>query len=341
MSKKLALVIGAGAFGTSIASILADNFDKVLLKVRSQDVYDSLLKHENTIYLPGLTLSENIIPILDWDQVDEYTKESPDLIVSGLPTSAILKYCQDNYELLERYLASGVPFVSLSKGIDPDSLELPDDLFFDLFPKYRDNFCFLSGPSFAKEIIEKQITLVALAGRSKRILESVQDMFSTHYFKVFPTYDIKGVLLGGALKNILAIAGGVIEGLGFNYNTRAALITRGITEMLRFGEVFNARPETFYGLSGMGDLILTTTGELSRNKSFGLEIATGKKAADIIASKRSVVEGYRTTKAAYLLSKKYDIRASIFSGVYDVLYNDCEPMDKIKAMMLNPAQFSL
>ena len=170
-----------------------------------------------------------------------------------------------------------MPVVCLSKGIDPDTLELPDDLYFELFPRYKELFTFLSGPSFASEIMDKQITLASLAGRSKPVLIRVADMLSCAYFKVFLAYDIKGVLLGGALKNILAIAGGVIEGLGYNHNTRAAMITRGIAEMLRFGKVFNARPETFYGLSGMGDLILTTTSDLSRNKTFGMELPREEK----------------------------------------------------------------
>jgi len=161
----------------------------------------------------------------------------------------------------------------------------------------------------------------------------------TDFFKCFPTYDVKGVLLGGALKNVLAIAGGIIEGLGYNHNTRAALITRGIVEMLRFGVVFNARPETFYGFSGMGDLILTTTGEISRNKSFGIEIAKGHRPAEIIQRSRSVVEGYKTAKAAYGLSQKYDIRAMLFTGVYKVLYEEADAKDLMKGMMTLPAKF--
>ena len=164
--------------------------------------------------------------------------------------------------------------------------------------------------------MDKQITLASLAGRSKAVLVRVADMLSCPYFKVFLAYDIKGVLLGGALKNILAIAGGVIEGLGYNHNTRAAMITRGIAEMLRFGKVFNARHETFYGLSGMGDLILTTTGDLSRNKTFGMELAG--KAKEIIESQRSVVEGYKTA-LALRLTEKYEIRARIFNGIYEAL----------------------
>jgi glycerol-3-phosphate dehydrogenase (NAD(P)+) len=164
-------------------------------------------------------------------------------------------------------------------------------------------------------------------------------MLATDFFKALPTTDVKGVLLGGSLKNVIAIAGGIMEGLGYNHNTRAALITRGITEMLRFGSFFGARPETFYGLSGMGDLILTTTGELSRNKSFGIEIAKGRKAEEIIKSTKSVVEGYKTTKAAYLLANKMKIRARIFSGIYEVLYNNHNPAEVIQGLMMLPAKF--
>jgi glycerol-3-phosphate dehydrogenase (NAD(P)+) len=164
-------------------------------------------------------------------------------------------------------------------------------------------------------------------------------MVNTPYFKALASYDVKGVLLGGALKNILAIAGGVIEGLGYNHNTRAAMITRGIAEMLRFGTVYNARPETFYGLSGMGDLILTTTGDLSRNKTFGLELAKGRKAEDIIRSQRTVVEGYKTAKAVHFISERYNIRAQIFNGVYEVLYENHPPKEVITRIMRSPSKF--
>lgn len=342
MSKsfKTALVIGAGAFGTSIASVVAQNFEKVILKVRSDDIYESIKNKKNEIYLPGHSLSDNIDGAKDWDEVESITKlDDIDLIISGLPAAALVAYFSKNKHKVEPLLRRGVPLVSLSKGIDPKSLDLPDDIFYDLFPGLKDSFFFLSGPSFAKEIMEEQITLVSLAGRLTRDLKKIGDMLATPFFKVFPTYDIKGVLLGGALKNVLAIAGGTIEGLGYTHNTRAAMITRGIAEMLRFGMVFNARPETFYGLSGMGDLILTTTGELSRNKQFGMELAKGRKANDIIASTRSVVEGYKTTKAVHFLCEKYDIRASIFEGVYSVLYEDKDPNEVIKSLMVQPARF--
>jgi glycerol-3-phosphate dehydrogenase (NAD(P)+) len=341
MKYETAIVVGAGSFGTSIASVLAQNFERVILKVRSSDVYESLKKNVNEIYLPGVTLSSNIVPALTWEELDSLVTGKIQLIVSGLPAAGISDFFKDNYDRFLGYLINRIPVVSLSKGIDPDTLELADDLLFDMYPQFREMFCFLSGPSFAKEIIDQQITLVTLAGRSKPVLTDVSKMMNAPYFKVFPSYDVKGVLLGGALKNILAISGGIIEGLGYNHNTRAAMITRGIAEMLRFGKVFNARPETFYGLSGMGDLILTTTGDLSRNKQFGLDIAGGKTAEEIISSQRTVVEGYKTAKAAHLLCKKYEIRASIFNGVYSVLYEGMDPAEGIKNLMRLPSKFEI
>jgi glycerol-3-phosphate dehydrogenase (NAD(P)+) len=337
---QVALVIGGGAFGTSVANLISESFERVYVLVRSNDVFEGINSGENSIYLPNKKLNKNITAILNFEDLGNDHK-SIQLIISGLPTSAISPFCQEHHEQIRSFLVRSVPVVCLSKGIDPDSLELPDDLYFDLFPKHRDLFTFLSGPSFASEIMDKQITLASLAGRSRPVLIQVADMLSCPYFKVFLAYDIKGVLLGGALKNILAISGGIIEGLGFNHNTRAAMITRGIAEMLRFGKVLNARPETFYGLSGMGDLILTTTSDLSRNKSFGIELAKGRKAKEIISSQRSVVEGYKTALAAHRLSEKYEIRARIFNGIFEVLYNDKEPREIIERLMLLPAKFEI
>ena len=337
MTFKTALIFGAGAFGTSIASVLSENFKQVIVKVRSQDIYDSIKNGENAIYLPGQKLAKNIVPALTWEEVDELSNNNQiELLVNGLPTSAIGPFYSENQDRFIKYFESKIPFVSLSKGIDPETLELPDDLFNHFFSEYHDYLTYLSGPSFAKEILDKQVTIVSLAGKDPDVLLSVSSMLQTEYFKAFPTYDVKGVLLGGALKNILAIAGGILEGMGYNHNTRAAMITRGITEMLRFGKVYNARPETFYSFSGMGDLILTTTSSLSRNKTFGLEIAKGRKPLEIIESQRSVVEGYKTTKAAHKLASKYHIRTSLFNGIYEILYNDIAPEDVIKKLMEQP-----
>jgi glycerol-3-phosphate dehydrogenase (NAD(P)+) len=333
-----AVVFGGGAFGTSIASVLAENFNQVIIKVRSKDVYESINAGENSVYLPGQKLNSNICSALTWEELDKKIADNKvELIVNGLPTGAINTFYSQNKKRVEEYFEAGVPLISISKGIDPDTLEMSDDLFQDHFPHFQDQITYLSGPSFAKEIIDKQITVVALAGKVPEVLLDVCKKMNTGYFKAMPTYDIKGVLLGGALKNILAIAGGILEGLGYNHNTRAAMITRGITEMLRFGKVYNARPETFYSYAGMGDLILTTTSSLSRNKTFGLEIAkSGKSPEEIINAQRSVVEGYKTTKAAFNLAKKYQIRAPLFEGMYEVLYNGMEPSQVLKMLMKIP-----
>lgn len=339
MKYNTALVLGGGAFGTSIAFVLAQNFKKVIIKVRSEENRAEINRGENTTYLPGQRISPSIKAALNWEEVEKLTEGPVELIVSGLPMSAIEDFCIRNLPQMKNYLSQGIPLVNLAKGIDPETLKLPDELFKTYFEEFRPQLMYLSGPSFAKEIVEKQITLVSLAGEDRNKLIEACEMLGTPFFKANPTTDVKGVLLGGALKNVIAIAGGIMEGLGYNHNTRAALITRGIVEMLRFGTVFGARPETFYGPSGMGDLILTTTGELSRNKSFGLEMAKGRKPEEIIRSSKSVVEGYMTTEAVFHLAQQKHIRTRIFGGVYKVLYEGAEPREVIQSLMSLPPRF--
>jgi glycerol-3-phosphate dehydrogenase (NAD(P)+) len=339
MKFKTALVLGGGAFGTAIGFVLTQNFQKVIILVRSQENYDEINRGENTTYLPGQLLPSTILAAKSWEEVAALTEGEIELIISGLPMSAIEDFCMRHEREMRTLLERGISLVNLAKGIDHETLKLPDELFKTHFEEFRPQLMYLSGPSFAKEIIDKQITLVSLAGEDREELLHTCDMLGTDFFKAVPTTDVKGVLLGGSLKNVIAIAGGIMEGLGYNHNTRAALITRGIVEMLRFGVVFGARPETFYGPSGMGDLILTTTGELSRNKAFGIEIAKGKRPEEIIARTKSVVEGYKTTKAAFLLAKKMNIRARIFSGLYEVLYEDADPREVVQRLMLLPPKF--
>ena len=339
MKYKTALVLAGGAFGTSIGFVLTQNFHKVIIKVRSQEIYDEINRGENTTYLPGQKLPASLKAALTWEEVDQIKAGEIDLIISGLPMAAIDNFCQTNHEELKKLLDTGIPLVSLAKGIDHETLKLPDEIFRTHFEEYRKQLMYLSGPSFAKEILDKQITIVSIAGEDKVNLLNACDMLGTDFFKALPTTDVKGVLLGGSLKNVIAIAGGIMEGLGYNHNTRAALITRGIVEMLRFGSFFGARPETFYGPSGMGDLILTTTGELSRNKSFGIEIAKGRKPEDIIRASKSVVEGYKTAKAAHFLAENKHINARIFTGLYKVLYEGHDPKEVIQALMMLPPKF--
>ena len=344
MSKpyKHALVIGGGAFGTSIANVLTNNFEKVILKLRNPKIQEEILEHrENRAYLKGHTLPLNLIPVLNWSEVEKHTKSSLDLIVSGLPMRSLFKFYTENREYLTGYLERNIPLVSLSKGItlEKTGIEFPDDIFFRLWPRHRHLFTFLSGPSFAREIMEKQITLVTLTGESKQQLARISSMFNTNYFKVLGSDDIKGVLLGGALKNVIAIAGGIIEGLGYSTNTRAAMITRGIAEMLKFAPLYDAKPETFYGLSGMGDLILTTSGGLSRNKRYGLELALGGDPFKTLHRQGGVVEGYETTQAVDVISEVYGVQTYIFKGVYRVIFKEENPRKVIDELMSLPFRF--
>lgn len=339
MKFNTALVLAGGAFGTSLAFVLSHNFKRIIIMVRSEELALEINSGENKTYLPGQKLPGTIRAARNWEELEALTEEKVDLIVSGLPMSAIEGFCSENEKELKKYLKTGVPLISLAKGIDHETLRLPDEMFLAHFEEFRGQLMYLSGPSFAKEIIDKQITIVSLAGEDREKLLWACEMLATPFFKSMPTTDVKGVLLGGALKNVIAIAGGIMEGLGYNHNTRAALITRGIVEMLRFGKVLGARPETFYGFSGMGDLILTTTGELSRNKSFGIEIAKGRGAEEIIKSSKSVVEGYKTTKAAHLLAQKQHIKTRIFDGIYRVLYENKNPKEEIQELMVLPPKF--
>jgi glycerol-3-phosphate dehydrogenase (NAD(P)+) len=339
MKFNTALVLGGGAFGTALGFVLTQNFRKVIILVRSKENYEEINSGENKTYLPGQKLPGTISAALDWDEVRKDALGEIELVISGLPMSAIEDFCSHHKNELNNLLNKDIPLVNLAKGIDHETLKLPSELFNSHFEKYKSQLMYLSGPSFAKEIIDKQITLVSLAGEDREKLLKTCEMLGTDFFKAVPTTDVKGVQLGGSLKNVIAIAGGIMEGLGYNHNTRAALITRGIVEMLRFGVIFGAKPETFYGPSGMGDLILTTTGELSRNKAFGIEISKGRSPEEIISKSKSVVEGYKTTKAAHLLSKKMNIRTRIFSGLYEVLYEQADPREVVQNLMKLPPKF--
>ncbi|MDH4468200.1 MAG: NAD(P)-dependent glycerol-3-phosphate dehydrogenase [Bacteriovoracaceae bacterium] len=342
MTKKFkhAIIFGAGAFGTSIGSVLAHQFQKVTLIVREKELFRSVNEnHQNPLYLPNVILPKECVAVMDWSDIKGQDAEEVELMVCGLPMRAIPSYLKKHKSDIASFLKRDVPLVNLAKGMDPDTLELPDDLFYNHFSEYKKQIAFLSGPSFAREIVDQQITCVSVAAPDREVLIQLIKMFNNSYFKMFPTYDAKGLLLGGALKNVLAIAAGIVEGLGLNHNTRAALITRGIEEMLRFGEVVNARPETFYGLSGMGDLILTTTGDLSRNRLFGLELAKGKSPAELMSNDRATVEGYKTTAAAYKLAQKYQIRTRIFSGLYQILFQDVSVKKVMHEVMAAPVRF--
>lgn len=309
-------VIGAGAWGTSIASMLAGKKLSVSLWMYEKELAEETDRTRvNRIYLPGAVLPEGIKVTSDLETALKRSRT----IISVIPTQHI----RDIFEKALPYIGDETSFVSASKGIEIGTLKRPSEILQEIFP--RKGISALSGPSFASEVIKKLPTAVTLASRNKKEARRLQELLSTNYFRIYTHEDIIGVELGGALKNVVAIAAGICDGLGLGNNARAALITRGLAEMKRLGIAMGASENTFSGLSGMGDLVLTATANLSRNYTFGMKLAQGKTAEQIIAGSRSVAEGVQTSRSVMGLMEKYNIEMPIAHEIYKVIFKGKAP----------------
>jgi glycerol-3-phosphate dehydrogenase (NAD(P)+) len=320
-------VVGAGSWGTALANLLASKGYSIDLWVYEEEVKEQILNHgENQIYLPGASLSKNLNPT---NNIDEAI-QGKDMLLVVVPSHVM--------RVTAEQMAGGVTessiIVSASKGIENESFLTMTGVLQETLPGVpQNNFTALSGPSFAKEVAENMATAVTVAAESPGIAELVQNVFATPAFRVYTSDDILGVELGGAVKNVIAIAAGVIDGLGLGLNTRAALITRGQTEIRRLGVSLGANPRTFTGLAGIGDLILTCTGTLSRNHTVGKKIGQGKKLNEILSDMRMVAEGVKTAKSVYNLSQKLDIEMPISHAMYHILYKDLSPKEAVHRLM--------
>jgi glycerol-3-phosphate dehydrogenase (NAD(P)+) len=237
---------------------------------------------------------------------------------------------------LVRRLGKRPAMICASKGIELSTLSPMSKVFEDELGDLKARYGHLSGPSFAFEVSKELPTSVALGCADKKLAREVQELFSTSYFRVYTTSDYKGVELGGAVKNIIAIAAGISDGLHFGHDSRAALINRGLAEMSRLGKAMGANPQTFMGLSGMGDLVLTCTGDLSRNRQVGMRLGQGQKLLDILGQMKMVAEGVKTTEAVYKLSKKLGVELPITDQVYSILYEGKDPAAAVKDLMARP-----
>jgi glycerol-3-phosphate dehydrogenase (NAD(P)+) len=320
-------LIGSGSFGTALGSLLADKGYDVLMWTRSKDQMDSINQtHKNNKHLSTLLLPEKLRASQDLIEV----VKDKDLILSAPPShvlSDILKQIKD-------ILPNNAPIVSASKGIENNTLRMVSEIFEEEIPgRLHKNLSYLSGPSFAKEIIGRVPTVVSIASKNESTAKKVQEIFSFTYFRTYWTPDVVGVELGGSLKNVIAIAAGVVDGLGHGQNTRAAVITRGLNEMTRLAVKKGADPMTFLGPAGIGDLVLTCCGDLSRNRTVGIKLGQGKKLAEILEEMNELAEGIKTTKSAYELSKKMGVSMPITEEVYKMLYEDKSPKDVILDLM--------
>jgi glycerol-3-phosphate dehydrogenase (NAD(P)+) len=320
-------VLGAGAWGTALAKVLADKLHPTMLW--AHDAAHAAAINEsrtNERYLKGFTLPPTLQATSDLAEA----LRGAELVVVVVPSHALRGVMRDARALIP----SGALICSASKGIENESLMLMSEVLeAELGHDAVHRFTYLSGPSFAKETAAGMPTAVVVAGTSEKETHAVQHAFATERFRVYWSDDVPGVEIGGALKNVVAIAAGIVDGIGFGHNSRAALITRGLAEISRIGVRKGANPLTLAGLSGMGDLVLTCTGELSRNRTVGFEMGRGKTLADVLAHLGHVAEGVKTTKSAYDLGRKMDVDMPIASEVYRVLYEDKSPRQAVVDLM--------
>jgi len=326
MAEKIG-IIGAGAWGTALALLLADRGHDVTLWMYEKDLAEETQRtRENRVYLPGFTLPANISVNATLDRT---VRERP-FILSVVPSHTARAISTR----MAPFLADDAVIVSASKGIETETLMPLSDVFRKtLPPKFHGRLCFLSGPSFAKEVAQKMPTAVALASYDPEAGRRAQQLMSAPYFRVYTNPDVIGVELGGSVKNVIAIAAGVLEGLGYGYNTMAALLTRGLAEMTRLGVAMGANPLTFSGLAGMGDLVLTCTGGLSRNRTLGVRLGKGELFEDIMKGLPTVTEGVKTAKATRELARKYSVEMPVVDEVYRIIYEGKDPRLALKDLM--------
>lgn len=320
-------VLGAGGWGTTLSVLLHYNGHNVTLwEVKRSYAKDLLKKRENIQYLPGIRIPNEILITHDLDEASD----DKNLIVLAVPSQFLrgvvdkIKYCDIKNSIL----------VSVSKGIENKSLLTMSLMLKDVHPLLDDSqIGVLSGPSHAEEVSRRIPTAVVAASRDLDTATSIQAAFITSYFRVYSSTDILGVELGGAFKNVIAIGAGIIDGAGFGDNTKAAIMTRGVAEISRLGLALGAQPETFAGLSGMGDLIVTCMSRHSRNRFVGEQIGKGKTLKQVLKQMDMVAEGVETSRSASELAKKYEVETPITNEVYKILFEDKDPIKATTDLM--------
>jgi glycerol-3-phosphate dehydrogenase (NAD(P)+) len=321
-------VVGAGSWGTALANLLASKGYEIDHWAFEKEVKDQIEQSgENSVFLPDVKLSSNLHPSNDLAEV----VSAKDVVLVVVPSHVVRETTLN----MAGYLANDTIVVSASKGIENKThltmTGVMQETLVETVP--FQNLAVLSGPSFAREVARNLPTVVTVASKNSAAATLVQQVMATPHFRVYTSEDVTGVELGGSLKNVIAIAAGVIDGLELGLNTRAALITRGMTEIRRLGLKMGANPRTFTGLAGYGDLILTCTGHLSRNHTVGKKIGQGEKISDILGKMRMVAEGVKTARSVYDLSRKLGVEMPISHETYRILYEDLSPREAVIRLM--------
>ncbi|MDP4083890.1 MAG: NAD(P)H-dependent glycerol-3-phosphate dehydrogenase [Bacillota bacterium] len=325
--KQKIAILGAGSWGTALAMVLADNGHEVRLWSHNEYQVEEINQiHTNKKYLPGILLPKTIIGYFSLEE----TIEAIENIIIAVPTKAIREVVRNICDIATFPLT----IVHVSKGIEPDTLLRISEMIEDeMTPKLLKDVVVLSGPSHAEEVSLRHPTTVTVSSKNMNAALEIQDLFINQNFRVYTNPDIIGVEIGGALKNIIALAAGITDGLGYGDNAKAALITRGLAEIARLGTRMGANPLTFSGLAGIGDLIVTCTSVHSRNWRAGNLLGKGQTLEEVLDNMGMVVEGVRTTKAAYQLAEKYQVSMPITSVLYNVLFNGGNAKDAVDTLM--------
>ena len=323
-------VIGAGSWGTALALVAARGARQVRLWAHSAEVAGALERERvNTIYLPGFTLADNIAPTSNLEEAIAGAQ----LVITVVPSHV----CREVYTRLKPYVTPEMILTSATKGIEIASQMRMEEVIADVLGSgFPPRYVALSGPSFALEVARDEPCAIVAAARDLSWAAVVQEALSSRRFRIYTNTDVVGVETAGAIKNIMAIATGAVNGLGLGYNSAAALVTRGLAEMTRLAVRLGGRRETMAGLAGLGDLVLTCFGQLSRNRRVGYELGRGRKLDEIVGEMREVAEGVKTARAAFELARRLDVEMPITTGVYQMLYEKKSPRELEIELMERP-----
>jgi glycerol-3-phosphate dehydrogenase (NAD(P)+) len=320
-------IIGAGSWGTALAIVLAPRFARIRLWVYETDLAARMyVSRENDVYLPGFQLASHVEVTSDLTAA----LEGADLVLSVMPSHLV----RPLYKQMVPYLDESMLFVSATKGLENGTLLRASEVIGELLrPKMRPRMAVISGPTFAKEVARFEPTALVVASSEREVADRVQAAFSGPTFRLYTSQDTIGVEIGGSIKNVVAIGAGVLHGMGLGHNPMAALITRGLAEMTRLAVAMGGQPLTLAGLAGLGDLVLTCNGDLSRNRTVGVELAHGRKLEEIVSSMKMVAEGIKTTNAAVDLAKRYSVEMPISEQMFQVLNFGVSPREAIQRLM--------
>ncbi|MHB7917264.1 NAD(P)H-dependent glycerol-3-phosphate dehydrogenase [Staphylococcus borealis] len=320
-------VFGMGSFGTALANVLAENGHTVLMWGKNEDSVKELNDHhQNNRYLKDVVLNSSIKATSDINEAVNFT----DIYLMALPTKAMREVTSQ----IDGLINSKKTFIHVAKGIENDTFKRVSEMIEDsISEEHNGGIGVLSGPSHAEEVLIKQPTTVAASSKDEKVSELIQDLFMNDYLRVYTNNDLVGVELGGALKNIIAVASGIVAGMGYGDNAKAALMTRGLAEISRLGEKLGADPMTFLGLGGIGDLIVTCTSTHSRNYTLGYKLGQGQTMDEALNEMNMVVEGIYTTNSVYHLAKQQNVDMPITNALYKVLFEDKPVKDSVKDLM--------